>query len=191
MENLEKKVASRKKKSDIQKAILGTIGMAGLLGVALVAPGALQALKLFGISPHKRQKEVIARARKELIKSGYIAKDEKGFLFLTTKGKVRLRYLDPSTLRAEKPNKWDGKWRVLIFDIPEKKRTTRTKIRWTLDRIGFKRLQDSVWIYPYDCEEYVTLLKSDFKIGKDLLYLIVEEIEDDHTIRKYFNLPLS
>jgi len=191
MENLEKKVASRKKKSDIQKVILATIATAGLLSVALVAPGALSALKVFGFKPHRRQQEVIARTRKELIENGYIGKDEKGFLFLTPKGKVKLRYLEPSTELQKKPKKWDGKWRILIFDIQEKKRLTRDRIRHTLNRIGFHRLQNSVWIYPYDCEEYVTLLKSEFKIGKDLLYLIVEEIEDDHTIRKYFNLPTS
>src|SRR3989344_7358317 len=158
MENLEKKVAKRRKRSDIQKVVLGTIATAGLLSVALVTPGALSALKLFGFTAHKRQKEVIARTRNTLIKNGYIAKDERGFLFLTTKGKVRLRYLDPSISSTGKPDKWDSKWRILIFDIPEKKRTTRTKIRWTLDHIGFKRLQASVWIYPYDCDEYVTIL---------------------------------
>src|SRR3990167_2550000 len=114
MENLEKKVASRKKKSDIQKVILATIATAGLLSVALVAPGALSALKVFGFKPHNRQKEVIARARKELIENGYIGKDEKGFLFLTPKGKVKLRYLEPSTEPKEKPKKCDEKWRVLI-----------------------------------------------------------------------------
>ena len=190
MEDLEKKVTIRKKKTDIQKAILATIAAAGILSMALVAPGALQALKLFGFQLHNRQKEVIARTRNTLIKNGCIAKDEKGFLFLTSKGKIKLNYLDQSLLQT-KPKKWDGKWRVLIFDIKQKQTPTRNKIRRTLARIGFKKLQNSVWIYPYDCEEYVTLLKSDFKIGKNLLYLIIEEIEDDHTIRKYFNLSID
>ena len=191
MGNLEKKVAVRKKRSDIQKAILGTIAGVGLLSVALVAPGALQALKLLGFKSHKRQKEVIARTRKELTEHGCIAKDEKGFLFLTTKGKSKLRTLEIFLPSLEKPKKWDKKWRILIFDIKEKKKTMRDRIRRTLNHIGFMRLQDSVWIYPYDCEEYVTLLKSELKIGKDLLYLIVEEMENDYVIRKYFNLPLS
>ena len=190
MENLEKNSANKRRKSGVQEAILATIATAGLLSVALVAPCALSALKVFGFKPHNRQEEVITRTRRELIKNGYIGKDEKGFLFITQKGKSRLNYLEPSTLQPT-PKKWDEKWRVLIFDIPEKKRKTRTQIRYTLEHVGFKRLQDSVWIYPYDCEEYVTLLKSEFKIGKDLLYLIVEEIENDRTIRKYFNLPIS
>ena len=54
--------------------------------------------------------------------------------------------------------------------------------------IGFKRLQDSVWIYPYNCEEVVTLLKADLDVGKALLYMIVDTLEDDEEIKKYFDL---
>src|SRR3989344_1477843 len=191
MENLEKNSAKKRRKSGVQEAILATIAIAGVLSVALVAPGALMALKLFGLKPHKRQNEVIARTRKKLVENGYIGKDDRGFLFLTAKGKVKLEYLEPSLSSQRKTKRWDNRWRMLIFDIKEKKKATRDKIRRTLNHIGFMRLQDSVWIYPHDCEEYVTLLKSEFKIGKDLLYLIVEEIENDHAIRKYFNLPQS
>lgn len=54
--------------------------------------------------------------------------------------------------------------------------------------IGFIRLQDSVWIYPYDCEDLLTLLKADLKVGKDLLYMIVDSLEGDAKIRLFFGL---
>ena len=54
--------------------------------------------------------------------------------------------------------------------------------------IGFVRLQDSVWVYPYDCEDLITLLKADFRVGKDVLYLIVDSIENDKYLRAEFNL---
>jgi hypothetical protein len=57
--------------------------------------------------------------------------------------------------------------------------------------IGFVRMQDSVWLYPYDCEDLIVLLKADFKIGKDVLYMIVDSIEADTTWRKHFKLPLE
>ena len=55
----------------------------------------------------------------------------------------------------------------------------------------FVRLQDSVWIYPYDCEDIITLLKADFQIGKDMLYMIVEMLEYDKRLRNHFDLPLG
>jgi DNA-binding transcriptional regulator PaaX len=77
---------------------------------------------------------------------------------------------------------------MLVFDIPEGRRYIRQKVRNTLRSIGFYRLQDSVWVFPYDCSEFVTLLKADFKVGKDLLYLIADSIEDDIKVKDYFNL---
>ena len=77
---------------------------------------------------------------------------------------------------------------MLIFDIPEYRKGTRDKIRYTLQTIGFVHLQHSVWIYPYDCEDLITLLKADFRIGRDMLYMIVDSLEGDATIKKRFGL---
>jgi len=54
--------------------------------------------------------------------------------------------------------------------------------------LGFVRLQDSVWVFPYDCEDFVALLKADLKIGVAVLYLIVEQIENDKHLRAHFDL---
>lgn len=53
---------------------------------------------------------------------------------------------------------------------------------------GFLRIQDSVWLSPYDCEELIALVKAELRLGKDVLYAIVEEIENDGWIKKHFNL---
>lgn len=54
---------------------------------------------------------------------------------------------------------WDKKWRLVIFDIPEKHRKARNLIRFKLKEWGFKRLQDSVWSTKVNCtnefREYV------------------------------------
>ena len=92
-------------------------------------------------------------------------------------------------LLQEKPKRWDGKWRVLIFDIPERKRNIRDYIRSTLVTLGFYHLQDSVWVCPYDREDFIAMLKVDLQIGKDVLYVIADRIEHDMPIRKYFELP--
>src|SRR3989344_8830978 len=102
MGDLEKHAKTKRNRFAIQRAVLGTIATVGLLSVALVMPGALLALKLFGLKPYKRQKEVIARTRNELIKNGCIAKDEKGFLFLTPKGKFKLGQIEHSFLSDDK-----------------------------------------------------------------------------------------
>ena len=77
---------------------------------------------------------------------------------------------------------------MIIFDIKEWKRKTRDDLRQWLEHLGFVRLQNSVWVHPYPCREIIVLLKSNFKIGKEVLYITADEIENDGWLRREFNL---
>ncbi|HEY4499287.1 MAG TPA: hypothetical protein VJH94_04485 [Candidatus Paceibacterota bacterium] len=189
MGKIEQESRKRTRKKLLQKVILGSVAAAGLLSVALVAPNAIQALAKLGIIDiKKRRGEYINRARNRLVDAGLLSRDKKGFLQLTQKGEARLRELELSEYRLKKPKRWDGKWRMLIFDIPEYRKTLREKVRRTLINIGFIRLQDSVWVYPYPCDDLIALLKTDFRVGRDILYIIADSIENDVALRKQFAL---
>ena len=188
---IEEKVKKRAKRKNIQKIVLGTVAVAGLLSVAMLAPNIISALGKLGIINSKRgyrYNGTINRARNRLIENGLLTKNNKGLLRLTTKGETTLRQLALIDFKLKKPKHWDKKWRVLIFDIPEKRRGLREKIRRTLMAIGFTYLQDSVWVYPYNCEDLIALLKSDFKVGKDLIYIVAEEIEYEKGLLENFKL---
>ena len=189
MGKMESESRYRTKKGNLQRIILGTVAAAGFLSVALVAPNALKMFESFGIVPKRRHGEVIKNSRARLVKVGYLSYTPEGFIMLTPKGEARLKQLELAEYHFEKPKRWDKKWRVLIFDVKEERKGTREKIRRTLSSMGFVRLQDSVWVYPYDCEDLVTLLKADFRIGKELIYMIVDSIENDKWLRKCFTLP--
>jgi len=147
----------------------------------------LQALRQVGLFPKHRQKEIFNSSRNRLVKAGLLAYEGK-FIRLTAKGEAKLYQLEQHDYKLARPKRWDKKWRILIFDIPERRRALRARIRRTIVSVGFMRLQKSVWVYPYDCEDFVNLIKADFKIGKDLLYLIVDSIENDKFIKEYFQL---
>ncbi|MEK7614755.1 MAG: hypothetical protein AAB428_03765 [Patescibacteria group bacterium] len=188
MGRLEEKSRKRLRKKNLQKIILGTIKVAGVLSAGLVAPNALKAMAQLGILPHSRQKESINSSRARLVNNGLLSY-RNNMLNLTPKGESVLRRLELQDFKLKKPKHWDGKWRALIFDIPEKRKATRERVREILTMMGFVRLQDSVWIYPYDCENIITLFKVDLKIGKDVLYMIVEVLEYDTRLREHFELP--
>ncbi len=185
MRKLEKESRYRSRKVNIKKAILQTVAVAGLISVALVAPNVVSALNKMGLIPKGRTN--VKRSRDNLIRNGLVCYEGK-YLKLTAKGEKELRRLELSDFAMKKLKKWDRKWRVLIFDIPERKRMLRQKVRQTLIVIGFIKLQNSVWIYPYDCEDLINLLKADFGIGKDILYLIVDSLEYDNRLKKDFGL---
>ena len=154
-----------------------------------MAPSLPLALKKLGMLPTgPRDIGTVNRARNRLLKRGLLMRTNEGFLALTPAGERTLRIAQAREAASRKPRRWDGRWRVLIFDIAEKRRGLRDRTRRMLADIGFVRLQDSVWAYPYDSEELVALLKADLKIGKDLLYLIVDEMEADHVLRRRFGL---
>ncbi len=69
-----------------------------------------------------------------------------------------------------------------------KKKNVRERIRHIVTSTGFRRLQDSVWVYPYACEEVIGLMKTELGVGKYLLYLIVDQIENDKFLREEFKL---
>ena len=186
MSEMEKKSRERTRNANLQKVILGTVATAGILSVALLAPNALGVLKSLGFTKGRRV-ESVKEARKRLVNANLLAYQD-GWLKLTSKGEAKLRQLELHEYRLKKPRKWDNKWRILIFDIKEERRSLREKVRRTLISVGFERLQDSVWVYPYDCGDLIALLKTDFKIGRELLYLIVENIENDRWLRDRFGL---
>ena len=188
---LEKNSRNRKRKAYIEQALLATVATAGLVGVALVAPGVLYAVKKLGIRIPDKFENRVHRTRTRLLEEGYIKFDKtpRGtFVRLTQKGEARLRHLEVKNFVIEKTTKWDGRYRMVIFDIKEKRRVVRGQIRMTLQQIGFLKLQNSVWVYPYDCEDLLLLLKADYHIGKEVLYLIVDSIENDQFIKNYFGL---
>lgn len=194
MGKLEQEAKIRRRKRDIEKTILATVAAAGVLSVALVAPKVLDLLKYTPLNKYKfayRTRTVAGR----LVAMGYmtwVERDGKKFLRLTPAGQKMMQLeKEKAALKARKKKRWDRRWRMVVFDVPERRRKVRGRLCAIMREVGFVRLQDSVWVYPYDCEDFVVLLKADLKIGKDVLYAIAETIEHDAPLRKHFGLRVS
>ncbi|MDO8589743.1 MAG: hypothetical protein Q7R69_00500 [bacterium] len=187
MGRLEEENRKRVRRGEIQKLILNSVKIAGVLSIGLVAPQVIGAMGKLGLITNKRQDEIVRSSASKLVKKGLL-KYENNRYKLTVDGEKQLRRWELQDYKLTQPKKWDKKWRVIIFDIPEKKKKIRHQIRYLFTTAGLSRLQDSVWVFPYDCEDLIGLLKTDFGIGKDLLYLIVDEIENDKHLREEFGL---
>ncbi len=187
MGNLEEANRKRVRRGEIQKLILDSVKIAGVLSVGLVAPQVIGAMGKLGLLPNKRQEEIVKSSASKLVKKGLLKYNGK-FYELTLEGQHRLRQWELRDYQLPRSGKWDKKWRVIIFDIPERKKKVREQIRRLFARAGLYRLQDSVWVFPYDCEDIMGLLKTEFGVGKDILYMIVDEIENDKRLREEFGL---
>ena len=73
----------------------------------------------------------------------------RSYYSLNTKG---MKWMEQGRVRAfeVKRRKWDGKWRLVVYSIPETMRDARDKLRYKLQSLGFANLSASFWISPYD-----------------------------------------
>lgn len=87
--------------------------------------------------------------------------------------------------------KWDGCWRLVIFDIPEDKKAVREALRAKLRHFGFYPLQKSVFVYPYACEKEIGDLADFFELGDNIETLLVKSLgRKEKEVRQYFESPI-
>lgn len=175
-----------KKRRDIQNTVLGIVAAVGVIALAVAAPNTVKLLKYL-----PRRTHVVHSAIDRLVERGELRRTRrKGntFLEITKAGRTRISLL--THINKPKPREWDGKWRVVIFDVPESMRDKRRLLRAMLRRIGFKYIQQSVWVYPFPCEEFIQLLKTDLAIRGRVKYLVCDSLEGDVSLGRHFKLWL-
>lgn len=186
---------TRGKYLPMRNLILRTLVLTGGISVALVAPKTLTLLKKLdrGAANRKNLYRNITQAITRLENAGLVqvsGQYANRRVVLTNKGRTMIETIRASEYRIPEPAFWDGKWRVVMFDIREKRRRARSQLRSLLMGAGFLRLQDSVWVYPYPCDEFIGLVRAHLKSGTgEMLSFIAEALESDKKLREHFRLP--
>jgi len=178
----------------MRNLILRTLAIGGVMSVALIAPKTLTLLKKLDRAATNR-KDLYRRITQSITKlerSGLVqTSGERGHrkIVLTEKGREMIETIYASEYRIPEPAFWDGKWRVVMFDIREKRRRARSQLRSLLTGAGFLRLQDSVWIHPYPCDEFIGLVRAHLNSGTgEMLSFVAEALESDKKLREHFRL---
>lgn len=182
------------------KQVLTFIGLAGVIGLTFMAPsgGAILGKLILNKQRDDERKDYrkfneyyLHRALKRLHSQKYVEITEKGnvqTVTLTSLGRHRIFKYSLDNLSLSKPKHWDGRWRLIIYDVNERKKHLRDVFRGTLKSLGFYKLQESTWIYPYPCEDHVTFLREYYGVGNEVLYIVANKLENDLPYREYFGL---
>jgi len=110
---------------------------------------------------------------------------EKGLVELIDEKEILVKLTDEGRARAlwERVNKspiiWDGKWRIVAFDIPETHYLTRDLFRRRLKDFQFKQLQKSVWISKLNCTDLFRKYISELGISKWVSVLEADNVDFD------------
>ena len=131
------------------------------------------------------------RASDSLFKSRLIEEqsDKEGTtLVLTQKGRQYALAFDMENTKLLHQEKWDGKWRIVIYDIPIRLNKVRESLRYQLKRIGMKEIQQSVFVYPYPCHKEIKYIIEFYFAWKYIHFLEAAFINGEDKIKKHFKL---
>lgn len=116
----------------------------------------------------------------------HIKKEHNNKYVLTSKGEKKLQDILIDEVIIKAPKKWDGKWRLVMYDLPIRFKKARDAFRWKLRDLGFFQFQKSAWIYPYPCEGEILFVADFFGVRKYIEILEVEKILDDKKLKAHF-----
>jgi DNA-binding transcriptional regulator PaaX len=158
------------KKPNIQKAILKTLASRPVISLSSIKQG------------NPKSDYAIARSVKNLVEAGcleVVNSDNQKYLKLTSKGKSKLNYYKIDGTEALVSSTWDGFWRIIILDIPEKRKHERESLRYLLKKANFVCIKNTVWISPFPYENLFINIKKDLNLGTELMILVTEKIDEE------------
>lgn len=123
----------------------------------------------------------INRTLKGLMESGLIESHFSGqndYARLTTAGRKKA-----TTLKLESDTSllsdWDGKWRIVLLDLPESRKSERESLRYLLKKASFVCLKNSAWISPFPFEHLFMNIKKDLGLTTEIMILVTETLDPE------------
>ena len=109
------------------------------------------------------------------------------FVELTRKGKLRalMTRLDQD---FKKPQTWDGKWRVIMWDIPENSKQQRNRIRALVKDLGFYQLQKSVFVRGFALPASAVQYLRESELLQYIRFIRADKFDNDSALKRNFKL---
>lgn len=165
----------------------------GLTITTLLAPNALLLLdkplqKYFRELDSRTRERELRKFVSYMKEKRLITSDYAHGLEITDKARDRLAQIDFNNLAITTPDKWDSKWRLCFFDIPENQKTARDGLSHKLRLLGCYQLQRSVWVHPFSYEEELMTVASFYQIDKYITYVETTHINNESKLVEKFKL---
>jgi len=136
-------------------------------------------------------KRVLETAIKSLYESKLISqqnnKDGTVTFILSKDGEREALIYSIDNMKIQK-NHWDKKWRIIIFDIPEKIKKVREVFRYHLKNLGFIELQRSVFVLPYNCKNEIEYIVEFYNVRRFVRYIEAIHVDNELDLKHRFGL---
>lgn len=158
--------------------------------MCLAMPNLAQVVDLFKPKNSRdryRVKRAITGLHKKKLVNIYTKKG-KEVVEITKAGKKRVLEYDIDDMRLRIPKKWDGWWRIVMFDIPQPKKKGRDAVSRKIKELGMYPIQKSVFVSPYICKNEIDFIGEFFDVRKHIIYIKAKEIEGVRKLKEYFDI---
>ncbi len=138
-------------------------------------------------SDSKKGVYAITRSIKGLKEAGLIENvhsGQKDYARLTKEGKKKAHSIKLESDTSLINPSWDGKWRIILLDLPESRKNERESLRYLLKKAGFVMLKNSAWVSPYPFEHLFMNIKKDLGLSTEIMILITDSLDEE--TEKYF-----
>ena len=153
---------------------------------------AYQIVRFVGREWEKLNKHKMKRAIRSLYESQLVAEkhepDGSMTLTLTKEGKRRTLQCKFDELSIKKPHRWDHKWRIVAFDVPEEMKQLRDTLRFRLRQLGFLELQKSIFVFPYPCNDEIDFIIEFYNARKFVRVICAESVDNEFHLKKMFSV---
>lgn len=177
-------------KGEIAKKILKGLALGGFIVMCFAMPNLAQVVDLFnpkGARDRYRVKNTIKRLQERKLINIY-TKNGKEVVEITKAGKKKVLEYNLDDMKLKVPKKWDGWWRIVMFDIPESKKRARSAVSRIIKELGMYPIQKSVFVSPYVCKNEIDFVGEFFNVRDHIIYIKAKEIEGVREIKEYFSL---
>lgn len=176
---------AKKQLTATSKLLLGLLATGQILSYIFPTPKMLKSHYLYSNwNDYNDLRNLIYRLEKQgWIK--YVDKNNERFIKLTNKGKLKALLSKIPTLQK---GLWDGKWWIIMWDIPEESNFQRQHLRIMVKNMGFRKLQASVFISPYAISEAAMDYLHESGLVDHIRIIKVEKMDNDKDLKKKFNV---
>lgn len=109
----------------------------------------------------------------------HISSGQREYARLTKEGRKKANSLKLESKTSLVSPTWDGKWRIILLDLPETRKAERESLRYLLKKAGFVMLKNSAWISPYPFEHLFTNIKKDLGMTTEMMIIVTESLDSE------------
>lgn len=163
---------------DYSKKILKILNETKAVSMAELA----EKISMEGSKMPSKARYAVNRSLRGLRESGLVESlfsGQNDYARLTSAGKRKATSMKLESDTALVNPNWDGKWRIVMLDLPESRKGERESLRYLLKKAGFVMLKNSAWVSPYPFEHLFMNIKKDLGLASEMIIIVTAALDEE------------